>query len=42
MQLLAHATSYEFATGIVIFVAGICAGPYIAQFFYSWIKRRRS
>jgi hypothetical protein len=42
MQLLAHATPYEFATGIVIFLAGVCAGPWLVQFVYGRIKRRRT
>jgi hypothetical protein len=29
MQLIAHATSFEFAAGIVVFLAGICVGPWI-------------
>jgi hypothetical protein len=30
MQLLAHATTFEFAVGIVIFLAGMCVGPWLA------------
>jgi hypothetical protein len=42
MELLAHATSLEAAAGIVVFLAGTCAGVLIAQFVYSWMKQRRS
>jgi hypothetical protein len=41
MQLLAHATSCEFAMGIVSFLAGICCGCCLAQSVYSRIKRHR-
>ena len=30
MQLIAHATTFEFAAGIVVFLAGMCVGPWIA------------
>jgi hypothetical protein len=42
MELLAHATSLEAAAGIVVFLAGACAGMLIAQFVYGRLKKRRS
>ncbi len=30
MQLIAHATTFEFAAGIAVFLAGMCIGPWIA------------
>jgi hypothetical protein len=30
MQLIAHATMFEFAAGIVVFLAGMCVGPLLA------------
>jgi hypothetical protein len=31
MQLLAHATTFEFAAGIIVFLAGMCAGPWVVH-----------
>jgi hypothetical protein len=42
MQLLAHMTSYEFAVGIVFFVAGFCSGCCMAHIVFARIKRRWS
>jgi hypothetical protein len=42
MQLIAHTTSFEITTGVVIFLAGVCAGPWLAHFIYSMIKAPRS
>jgi hypothetical protein len=41
MQLLAHVTSYEFGTGIAIFLAGVVIGQFISLIGI-WIKARRS
>ena len=30
MQLIAHATTFEFAAAIVVFLAGMCVGPWLA------------
>lgn len=30
MQILAHATTFEFAAAIVVFLAGMCVGPWLA------------
>jgi hypothetical protein len=30
MQIIAHATTFEFAAGIVVFLAGMCVGPWLA------------
>jgi hypothetical protein len=30
MQLIAHATTLEFAAGMVVFLAGMCVGPWLA------------
>jgi len=32
MQLIAHAATFEFAAGIVVFLAGMCVGPWLAYF----------
>jgi hypothetical protein len=29
MQLMAHATTFEYAAGIVLFLAGMCVGPWL-------------
>ena len=34
MQLIAHATTFEFAAGIVVFVAGMCVGPWLAYVLF--------
>jgi hypothetical protein len=31
MQLIAHVTMFEFAAGIVVFLAGMCLGPWLAH-----------
>jgi hypothetical protein len=41
MQLLAHVTSYEFATGIVVLLMGVCAGCLLASLLYTRIRRRQ-
>jgi hypothetical protein len=41
MQLFAHATSYEFAAGAVVFFAGTCAGVWLAHFVFSRFKARQ-
>jgi hypothetical protein len=30
MQLIAHATQYEFAMSVLMFLAGVCVGPWLA------------
>jgi hypothetical protein len=30
MPLIAHATMPEFAAGIVVFLTGVCVGPWVA------------
>ena len=30
MQLIAHATAFEFAAGIIVFLAGLCVRPRLA------------
>jgi hypothetical protein len=32
MQLIAHATTFELAVRIVVFLAGMCVGPWLAYF----------
>jgi hypothetical protein len=34
MQLIAHATMFEFAAGIVVFLAGMCVGPCLAYLIF--------
>ncbi len=41
MQLIAHATINEIPMGLIIFLAGACAGPWLAHFVYNLIKARR-
>jgi len=41
MQMLAHVTSYEFGTGIAIFLIGVIIGQ-LVSLIGIWIKARRS
>jgi hypothetical protein len=41
MQLLAHTTLYEYATGIVVFLMGACAGYLLASLVATRIRRRQ-
>jgi hypothetical protein len=38
MELMAHITSLEATTGIVMFLAGSCVGALMARFFVAWSK----
>lgn len=41
MQLIAHATINEIPMGLIIFLTGVCVGPWLAHFVYRQIKPRR-
>jgi hypothetical protein len=41
MQLLAHVTSYEYGTGIALFLTGVIVGQFLSLIGI-WLKARRS
>jgi hypothetical protein len=41
MPLIAHATQYEIATAILIFLAGACAGQWLVHIIARRLKARR-
>ena len=41
MEIVAHATTFEFATGIVVFLAGMCVGPILAYLLHARSRTRR-
>ena len=41
MQLFAHATIHEIPIALVIFLTGVYAGPWLAQFVYRRLMARR-
>jgi hypothetical protein len=41
MQLIAHATEHELAISILMFLAGVCVGPWLAHIIVCRPKARR-
>jgi len=41
MQLLAHATINEIPMALVVFLAGMCVGPWLVHFVYRQIVARK-
>jgi hypothetical protein len=41
MQLIAHATQYEVAISILMFLAGLCIGPLLAHLLICRLKAKR-
>lgn len=41
MQLLAHATINELPMALIVFLAGACAGPWLAHVVYRKIVARK-
>jgi len=41
MHLLAHATINEIPLALVVFLAGVCVGPWLAHFVYRQIRRAK-